>query len=190
MVRKQFLVDGRQVKRTLIGLSTGVKNNGANCTGYNFLHSVDVGCLVMNGVFVIDSRTGIVYQGRKFSTTEYTFRRNCDGDICIKYDIPFQRNRRSFQDAFGRDAEEGSVPKLLKRQRTDDSPLKRKRRTLHDALGRDAEEIRIPKVLKRQRTDDSPLKRKRRTIHDTLGRDSEDGWIPKVLKRQCKNDDS
>ena len=120
MVRKQFLVDGHQVKRTLIGLSTGLENNSANCTGYNFLHSVDVDWLVMNGVFVIDSRTGVVYQGRNFSTREYTFRRNCDGDICIKYDIPLKRNLITFQDAFGRDAEEGSVPKLLKRQRGDD----------------------------------------------------------------------
>ena len=156
MVRKQFLVDGHQVRRTLIGLSTCVKNNGANCTGYNFLHSVDVGCLVMNGVFVIDSRTGIVYQGRKFSKSEYTFRRNYDGDICIKYDIPLKRKRRTLHDALGRDAEEIRIPKVLKRQRTDDSPLKRKRRTIHDTLGRDSEDGWIPKVLKRQcKNDDS-----------------------------------
>lgn len=138
MVRKQFLVDGHQVKRTLIGLSTGWENNGASCTGYNFLHSVDVDWLVMNGVFVIDSRTGVVYQGRNFSTREYTFRRNCDGDICIKYDILLKRNRRSILDAFGCDDGVEVTAKALKRNRK-------------ESLGDDAEERLETKVLKRNR---------------------------------------
>jgi hypothetical protein len=92
----------------------------------------------MNGVFVIDSRTGIVYQGRKFSTSEYTCRRNCDGDICIKYDIPLKRNRRTFQDAFGCDDAAGVTAKSLKRNRK-------------ESLGDDADEKLETKALKRNR---------------------------------------
>ena len=103
MVRKQFLVDGYIVKRTQFGLSTGRENNGTNCTGYNFLHSVDVDWLCARGVLKIDSRTGIVYQGKEFSANQYSFRRNVDGEICMKIDLAEKRNRRTFQDAFGCD---------------------------------------------------------------------------------------
>lgn len=110
-----LLVDGYIVKRTQFGLSTGREKNDANCTGYFFVHSEDVDWLCARGVLKIDSRTGIVYQGKEFSANQYSFRRNVDGEICMKIDLAEKRNRRTFQDAFGcDDGERSTKSKFLK----------------------------------------------------------------------------
>ena len=134
----KLLVDGLQVKRTIFGLSTGCRNKDANCTGYSFVHSEDVDWLWLNGVLKIDSRTGIVYQGKEFSTNQYSFRRNVNGEICMKIDLAAKRNRRTFQDAFGCDDGVEVTSKTLKRNRK-------------ESLGDDAEERLKTKVLKRNR---------------------------------------
>ena len=131
----KLLVDGYKVKRTLFGLSTGHGKNDANCTGYFFVHSEDVDRLCLIGVLKIDSRTGIVYQGKEFSTNQYSFRRNVDGEICMKIDLVPKRN--SMQ-AFGCEDGVEVTSKTLKRNRK-------------ESLGDDAEERLKTKVVKRNR---------------------------------------